>query len=274
LIDFHLHPSYSIDSGAPVENIIEAALDKNLQAICFTTHIDLNPKRDCLDNYIRCGGKLRRCCEETVEAYIEDVRASAERYSGRIEVLIGFELSYGTYFENRARDFISENKPDFVLGAIHCIDNIGITARDEAPGYFRSVGVGEAARAFVDATGKLAESGIFATIAHIDGIKKYGRAFYGESLDRELERLFPPVFTRMAELGIGIELNTASLRKGHPDIYPSKRLLELAGEAGVTVNSVGSDAHKPEEVGFRLEEAYRLLDETGIAIGEPLARYI
>jgi len=274
MIDFHIHPSYSIDSGVGIDEIIETAMSRGLEAICFTTHIDLNPDRRCLDNYIRCGGRLMRYSDETIKTYITDIRERAEEHSGRIKILMGFELSYGNHFVESIQQFLETYHPDFALGAVHCLDNIAITSRGEATGYFRATSLDKAMGEFVLATEQLVKSRLFKTVAHIDGIKKYGRAFYGETLNRELERLLPPVFARMAELDVGIEINTASLRKGHPDLYPSERLLESARDAGVTVNSVGSDAHEAAEVGFELERAYELIERIGIEIGEPLASYV
>ena len=159
------------------------------------------------------------------------------------------------------------------MGAVHCLDNLGITAGDEAPGYLRGSNPEKAAQDVADATAEIVESGLFTTIAHLDGIKKYARAFYGNAIDVGLEKRFPPVFEAMAKKNVGIELNTSALRRGHPDIYPSKKIVEMARDKGVKINSVGSDAHAESQVGFALEKAYTLIKETGIGIGEPLSKY-
>ena len=57
--------------------------------------------------------------------------------------------------------------------------------------------------------------------------------------------------------GCAIELNTAGLRKDCQEIYPSRRLLELAFQNGVPI-TFGSDAHAPEEVGLNFTEAVAL----------------
>ncbi|MCD6501835.1 PHP domain-containing protein, partial [bacterium] len=78
MIDFHLHPDFSIDSRASVEDIVDVAVKKKLRAICFTTHIDLNPKRSALDPFIRVDGRLRPIGEDAVSAYVSRVRRAAD----------------------------------------------------------------------------------------------------------------------------------------------------------------------------------------------------
>ena len=270
MIDFHLHPDFSIDSRASVEDIVDVAVKKKLRAICFTTHIDLNPKRSALDPFIRVDGRLRPIGEDAVSAYVSRVRRAADENAHRIEIRLGFEFSYGRHFEGEIARFIEKYRPDFFLGAVHCLDNIEIAGRREAPAYFRSVAVDRAVDDYISATSDLIESGLFTTVAHIDALKKYGHIFYGDESIRLLESRFGAIFERMSDLGIGIEVNTSALRKGFPEMYPSERLLKMARDASVKVNSVGSDAHTPEDVGFGIEKAYRLIERVGIEVAGPL----
>ena len=274
MIDFHLHPSYSIDSRAGIEAMVAAAIEKRLAAICFTTHIDLNPDRECLDYYMRCDGVLMRYCAEGLNKYIREVGEAADKFSDDIEIFLGYELSYGQHFEDRIEEFLDTYPADFVIGAVHCLENISITASSEAAGYFRATDIKKAVEDYVSATIQLIESGLFRTVGHIDGIKKYGRVFYGTNLDTELAKVFAPVFDSMRERRVGFELNTSALRKGLSEIYPSGRLLEMAADSDVKINSTGSDAHRPEDVGFALDLAEKLISKMGLSVGEPLAGYM
>ena len=49
------------------------------------------------------------------------------------------------------------------------------------------------------------------------------------------------------------------------EIYPSTGFLEMAIDAGVPI-ALSSDAHVPEQLGFRYDEALELL--SGLGIGE------
>ena len=57
-------------------------------------------------------------------------------------------------------------------------------------------------------------------------------------------------------------LNTAGLRKDCREIYPSRKILQLAFNKGVPI-TFGSDAHAPEEVGMNFTEAIQLARTVG-----------
>ncbi len=274
MIDFHVHSKHSVDSHAEPMDIVRAAMGAGLKAICFTTHIDLNPNREGLDYFMRVDGVLERLSDEAVRRYREEITELKMRFSDEIEIRSGFEISYLRHYHERVREFIDKFPADFVLGAVHCLDNLAVTSSAEVMGYFRATEVSDAVRAYCEAEIGLAKSGLFSTIAHIDGIKKYGRVAYGEAIDRELETRLPPVFDILAEENIGIEINTSAMHKGHPDFYPSRKILLQARGAGVKVNSIGSDAHRACDVGYKINAVLELIREVGIEIGEPLKSFI
>jgi histidinol-phosphatase (PHP family) len=66
----------------------------------------------------------------------------------------------------------------------------------------------------------------------------------------------------MAEEGLFLDVNTAGLRKPAKEVYPAPVLLQRARELGLGV-VLGSDAHRPEEVGFAFGETRGLLLSLG-----------
>ena len=42
LHDFHMHSSFSSDSTASMESMIQSAISKNLKGICMTEHYDID----------------------------------------------------------------------------------------------------------------------------------------------------------------------------------------------------------------------------------------
>lgn len=67
---------------------------------------------------------------------------------------------------------------------------------------------------------------------------------------------------KIAASGICIEINTAGLRVPAKEIYPNIEFLKLCYHYKVPV-SLGSDAHKPNQVGENFQQAVRLLKEVG-----------
>ena len=57
-------------------------------------------------------------------------------------------------------------------------------------------------------------------------------------------------------------MNTAGLRRPAKEVYPAPALLRRARELGIGL-VIGSDAHRPEEVGFAFPEVQALLAGLG-----------
>jgi histidinol-phosphatase (PHP family) len=102
-----------------------------------------------------------------------------------------------------------------------------------------------------------ASSGVFDVMAHPDLVKKFG---HRPSFDPR--ELYAEAARAAAHGGVLIEVSTAGLRKPVGEIYPGPDLLASFGAAGVGA-TVGSDAHAPDEVGFRLDAAYEALAIAG-----------
>ena len=60
-----------------------------------------------------------------------------------------------------------------------------------------------------------------------------------------------------------VEVSTAGLRKPVGEIYPARPFLEMCVEAGRPV-ALSSDAHTPNDLAFRYDDALELLDAVGI----------
>jgi histidinol phosphatase-like PHP family hydrolase len=72
--------------------------------------------------------------------------------------------------------------------------------------------------------------------------------------------LVEPVLELMRENDVGTEINTGLLRKRHKEFCPGLEILGLALEMGVKVVAYGSDAHKVDQLGQGIREAYLLVE--------------
>ena len=68
-----------------------------------------------------------------------------------------------------------------------------------------------------------------------------------------------------AETGVAVEVSTAGWRKPVGELYPAPAFLEMVVEAGCPI-ALSSDAHEPDELGYRYEDAVELLE--GLGVGE------
>ncbi len=109
-----------------------------------------------------------------------------------------------------------------------------------------------------------AGSGLFDCLAHLDIYRKYIQSLFGPEFGMCAERLLGPALELIARVRVGIEVNSSAFRRGSDEPYPEERIVRLARKAGVEVFTIGSDAHRPEDLGKGLERAERILAGIGV----------
>lgn len=97
--------------------------------------------------------------------------------------------------------------------------------------------------------------GGFDALGHMDFPKRYyGKIYYEEATINE-------IFRNLLDEDLVIEINTSSLRKGHEQMMPSGKLLEIYKANGGKYVTIGSDSHVVEDVGEDYVMAKSLLEE-------------
>ncbi len=259
LSDYHVHPDHSLDASGSVDQYCQRALDLGLKRICFTTHYDADPVRKDFDFLMKVEGKTVPVTPDVVNRYIDEIRKAGRRYSELgLEVLAGLEVDYAPHIEETLQKDLPEYDLDFLLGAVHCLDHIAITSSSEAETYFKRKNVHELCEEYYRILAQAASSGLFHCVAHLDCYRKYGLDFYGEKIFTAHRDFIQPALEALASNDVGIEMNTSARRQGQKEFYPSREILDLAKASGVRVTAIGSDAHKLEDLGKDLEEAYSL----------------
>jgi histidinol-phosphatase (PHP family) len=117
-------------------------------------------------------------------------------------------------------------------------------------------------RRYFEELGEAARSGLFDILAHPDLVKVWGRRRPAPGGD--LRRFYDRAMDGIAASDVAIEVSTSGLRKPVAEIYPAPELLAMCIEAGRPV-ALSSDAHVPEDVGHRYDEAVALLRSLGVA---------
>jgi histidinol-phosphatase (PHP family) len=251
-----------LDATGTIDQYCQKALKLGLKEICFTTHYDTDPARKDEDPFMRVNGKIVPLNEENVKRYIEDVRRANEIYCPMgLSVKAGLEVDYAPHIEDQLKKDLASFDLDYTLGAVHCLDHIAITASKEAESYFRTKSLKELCQEYYRVLGKAVKSGLFDAIAHLDIYRKYGLAFYGEKILTAHRGLVEPVLELMVKNDVGLEINTALLRKGHKEFSPGLEILNLALKMNVRITAFGSDAHKVEHLGKDIKEARLLVEK-------------
>jgi len=250
LPDYHIHTARCGHATGKMEQYVEQAVAAGLKEIGFADHIPMywldEPQRDL---------ELAMTMEE-LPRYVEEVERLRSDYRGIINIRLGIEADYIPGHEGRLRELLQQYPFDYVLGSIHYVDGWGFDNPALIHRY-ENCDLDKLYRDYFHLLQRAARSGLFDIMAHPDLVKKFGyrpRANLSE-LDDETARVF-------ARAGVCIEINTAGFRAPVAEMYPCPEFLHLCQKNGVPV-TVGSDAHAPDQVGFKFDTVIMLLEETG-----------
>lgn len=251
LCDIHTHSLISPDSEAPLADMAQAAIAAGLTELCVTDHCDL------LDGYGR---------PETGfdwSAAREQYRAVKAQTAGRLTLRLGLELGSAPYAPETARKILADGgELDFVLGSLHN----WIGARDNWDFYFTDFTgdpalCRQALENDLDSTWALVTAcpDCYDSLAHIIYPLRY-MARDGHDLSlTEYEDRVRAILTEVARTGHAMEVNTNRGR----DLAVWLPILRWFRACGGEFVTLGSDAHRPEDVAKGIRGAVELLRETG-----------
>ncbi len=265
LTDFHIHPDYSIDAKGSIEDYCLAAFHKGLKKICFTTHIDLDPRREEVDPFMRIDGEIKRIKPEYLQRYYHEIKAIQPRFRDEgLQVLTGVEIDYFDGVVDIWNDFNPGLKFDYIIGSVHCIDGIAFTWSKQAPECFNSFPLHILFQKYYEAVIALTKANLFDCVGHLDGYRKYAGASVGNAINDPPQELLSEALTAIKEADIGIEINSAALRHRVGTTYPSEEILRLVAEMNIPVISLGSDAHQSEGLAAGLETSAQYIEKYGL----------
>ena len=250
--DFHMHTEFSGDSDAPVRTMLDAALEKGMEAVCITDHID--------EDYPEDSETGTNPFLFDLDQYFQVLREIKKEYADRLDLRIGVELGLQPHLGERYRKLIETYPFDFVIGSLHVIhgmdpyDGVIFEGRSDADVY---------REAFQATAENLDQVKDFDVLGHLDYVVRYGRHQAREYSYRAFSDEIDEILKKVIHMGKGIEMNMGGFKYGlgfcnpHPDVI--RRYRELGGE----IITVGADAHRPEHVAFDFEKAGDILRACG-----------
>ena len=240
-----MHCTWCDGKNTP-EEMVSSALEKGFDAIGFSSHA-LLPASD--------PWTLQ---PDTVDAYVADIRALAEKYKDRISILCGIEADFITGKSRPDRSVYARLGLDYLIGSIHEVvaPNGARVPVDHKPellseGIARQFG-GDAqafVRCYFAAQREMAATCDFDVIGHPDLVRKFnGTLHYFDETAAWYEEELVRTADAFAASGKIVEVNTGGISRGWmDDAYPSPRFRALLRERGVRF-ILSSDAHSAETI--------------------------
>jgi histidinol-phosphatase (PHP family) len=245
LVNYHNHTTYCGHAEGTIDEYIEAALKAGITEMGFSDHAPISEEH-------RPGITMT---PDQVESYIALVLDAKERWKGRIEIRLGFEVDF-PLFDDFAPEYFSDQRIDYLIGSCHFIGDwpfdhpafaYRYSERDIDDIYAEYYGILES----------LAASALFNIIGHFDLPKKFGHM-----PRRDFSGQVRKIASIMARNNTAIELNSSGLLKPVGAVYPSPSILKIMAEEGARV-TLGSDSHSPSHVGYAFDRALAMIKEAG-----------
>lgn len=247
IVDMHTHTDNSPDGNHSAIFMAEHAEKKNLYAIAFTDHVEVD--------YFYSDSYDRRA----VQSFFEISKAK-EAFKGRLNVLRGVELGQPHYDKELAEKLINMHNYDVVIGSIHNLRNMS----DFCCWDYNDIDVEAAINEYYDENINLAAWGKVDVIAHITYPFRYifNSCGYIEDITKYRKKT-DELLKLIAENDLALEINMGGLnypiKKPSPDIDTVKRFKELGGK----LISVGSDSHYAQRIGRGIDKACEMAKEAG-----------
>lgn len=110
MFDYHLHSSFSIDCPIPMEQMIEAAIQKGLTEICFTEHIDYDyPYEEFIFDFDK-------------QQYATKIKDMQQQYEGRIRIKKGVEIGVQPHILEQYKELMDKETFDFIICSMHTVE--------------------------------------------------------------------------------------------------------------------------------------------------------
>lgn len=232
-----------------VKEAYDRAVELGIKNICITNHHETSETKNNNFHQSMTDDKLRR-----YKAEVQELKKDK-----RTNISFGIEMGYTEENEDTIRDFLAKNNFDFVLGSLHYVNKfmIGnpktraeITPKDRA----------DLCSTYFKLLKKAIKTRLFDVMSHIDLYKRVMPEPDFESVRGEWE----DVATLLVKNNIGFEINT-SYSKIVPDgTYPGTSIIKIMIDKGVKLITIGSDAHKIDNIGRDIEKVEALLKNMGV----------
>jgi histidinol-phosphatase (PHP family) len=252
--DHHIHTDYCPHAAGEPRTCVERAIALGMAEVGFAEHLPFprgwRPAHDVTDDWAMSW--------DAVDDYVGTVRDLAAEYAADVRVVLGVEVDYLDDAVDAVAEGVAAYPFDYVVGSVHIVgDRFAFDhpdLHDEVPGY----GLDRIHLESLALAERAAATGLFDVIGHLDHAVKFGRPEDADAVRAAAGRALRAV----AAAGMTLELNTAGLRTAAARPYPSADLLAEAHELGIPI-VLGSDAHRPDDIGAGFAKAAALARAAG-----------
>jgi histidinol-phosphatase (PHP family) len=269
IADYHIHTCMCRHAEGEPREYVERALELGMTEMGFADHLPFlggwEPRHDLKDDWAMRVDEL--------DEYCTAIQGLAREYAPDLRIVLGIEADFIPETLEDTTEVLQQYPFEYVIGSVHIVgDRFGFDHPDEA-WRLEEYGIDRIHLECLELMRQAAGTGLFDVAGHFDHARKFGPPADGEAVAAAASAALRAV----AAAGMAIEINTGGLRKAIGEPFPAPGLLAEAHALGIPL-VLGSDAHKPRDVGHGFGRAvelaraagYRELRRLPSGSGEPL----
>jgi histidinol-phosphatase (PHP family) len=255
IADYHIHTHMCRHAEGEPREYVERAIELGMTEMGFADHLPFlggwEPRHELTDDWAMDLAEM--------DDYVALVHGLAEEYAADVRILLGIEADFIPETLEDTAAVLTTYPFEYVIGSIHVVgDRFGFD-HPEMESRLASYGLDRIYLESLDLARQAAESGLFDVVGHLDHAKKFALRPDDEGA---VAAAASAALRAVAAAGMALELNTGGLRKQVAEAFPGPSLLAEAGTLGIPL-VLGSDAHRPEDVGHAFVRAAALARAAG-----------
>lgn len=252
LADCHLHSSFSGDSEANMEDMVKKAIDLGLKHICFTEHQDFE--------FPYTHGEEDGFFEVNTDQYLYELLRFRDKYSKDITVNFGIELGMQAHLARKNAIYAKSHDFDFIIASSHLVNG-----KDPYyPDYYEGRDEKEAYHEYFQYIYECIKTfQAFDVYGHLDYVFRYGPTKNENVTYDEYKEDIEKILKHLISNEKGIEVNTSGFSKGMNGPHPSVDILRSYKALGGEIITIGSDAHKVEDIARDYKLTEEILKDVG-----------
>lgn len=268
LIDCHTHCRFSPDGQDEPSKLVEMASQLGLKALAITDHCECNtwfePEHYGIDSSKADPDDIVMFnCKSFHESSLQPMKELKNQDHGDLVLIHGIELGQPLQAEDIANELVSDKNIDFVIGSLH--NNSG------KPDFYyleydkmSPQQIDTLLKEYFDQVLEMCIVGKFDILGHLTYPLRYISGKYGISVDIDRYRkTIEKIFTTLISNNKGIEINTSGLYTDLKKTMPDAQLVKLYKDIGGEIISIGSDAHRAEDVGRGIAQGAQITKDCG-----------
>jgi histidinol-phosphatase (PHP family) len=245
MIDYHLHTLFCNHASGSMEQYIRSAAELGLEEICFLDHLTVQAAEKGLSMTVK-----------EIPYYFQAVRVLKQKYRQTLRIKVGLEIDFNPDHTGLFQEVAGTYAFDVIATGLHFPGGMDVVSRRSAWG-FGEKDTDDVYGRYFEALEKMLDHTYFDVICHVDLVKKFGRK-PSRSFDGEVDE----ILSKIKEKNLTVEVNTSGFNHPIQKPYPSLDIIRKCHEKGISI-TLGSDAHKPADVGQHYERALPMILSAG-----------